>query len=66
MVNWTDTPTLILAGITVAIVQLGGFIIAVDYFGYFGAVAIPWSILILYIIWNKESLKAIFASDEEE
>tara|TARA_Y100000758_G_C15977670_1_gene395673 strand:+ start:565 stop:765 length:201 start_codon:yes stop_codon:yes gene_type:complete len=66
MVNWTDTPTLILAGITVAIVQLGGFVIAVDYFGYFGAVAIPWSILILYFIWCRVSGKGIFASDEEE
>ena len=66
MVNYSKSLLLLAAGIAVFVVQTAGFVIAVDYFGYFGAVAIPWSILILYIIWNKDSLKAIFTSDEEE
>lgn len=42
------------------------FFISLEYLGYFGALAIPWSILILYLIWLWTSGKIPFASDEEE
>ena len=42
------------------------FFISMEYFGYFGALAIPLSILILYIVWNRKSLKAAFLNHEEE
>ena len=42
------------------------FFISLEYLGYFGALAIPWSILILYIVWNRKSLKAAFLNHEEE
>ena len=42
------------------------FFISMEYLGYFGALAIPWSILILYIVWNRKSLKAAFLNHEQE
>ena len=42
------------------------FFISLEYLGYFGALAIPWFILILYIVWNRKSLKAAFLNHEEE
>ncbi|MAN38678.1 MAG: hypothetical protein CMQ64_00785 [Gammaproteobacteria bacterium] len=42
------------------------FFISLEYLGYFGALAIPWSILILYIVWNRKSLKAAFLNHEQE
>ena len=66
MVDYSKTLLLLAAGIAVFVVQTAGFVLAVDYFGYFGAVAIPWSILILYIIWIRANRKGIFAIDEEE
>ena len=42
------------------------FLISMEYFGYFGALAIPLSILILYIVWNRKSLKAAFLNHEQE
>ena len=41
MVNYSKSLLLLAAGIAVFVVQTAGFVIAVDYFGYFGAVAIP-------------------------
>ena len=42
------------------------FFISLEYLGYFGALAIPWSILILYIIWNRKSLKTAFMNRQNE
>ena len=42
------------------------FFISMEYLGYFGALAIPLSILILYIVWNRKSLKAAFLNHVEE
>jgi hypothetical protein len=42
------------------------FFISLEYLGYFGALAIPWSILILYIVWNRKSLKAAFLNHEQK
>ena len=42
------------------------FFISLEYLGYIGALAIPWSILILYIVWNRKSLKAAFLNHEQE
>ena len=66
MVDYSKLLLLLAAGIAVFVVQTAGFVIAVDYFGYFGAVAIPWSIFILYTIWLRANRKGIFAIDEEE
>ena len=50
----------------IVILQPVIFVISLEYLGYFGALAIPWSILILYLIWLWTSGKIPFASDEEE
>ena len=48
----------------VAIMQPLIYFISLEYFGQVVAVAIPWSIFILYIIWLKLSGKGIFRKDE--
>ena len=50
----------------IVILQPVVFVISLEYLGYFGALAIPWSILILYIIWNRKALKAALLTHEEE
>ena len=50
----------------VAIMQPLIYFISLEYFGQVVAIAIPWSILILYLIWLWASGKIPFASDEEE
>ena len=50
----------------IVILQPVVFVISLEYLGYFGALAIPWSILILYLIWLWTSGKIPFAADEEE
>ena len=50
----------------VAIMQPLLYFISLEYFGQIIAIAIPWSILILYLIWLWISGKIPFASDEEE
>ena len=52
--------------ILVAIIQPLLYFISLEYFGQIVAIAIPWSILILYLIWLWTSGKIPFASDEEE
>ena len=42
------------------------FFISLEYLGYIGALAIPWSILILYIIWNRKALKSAFKNRQNE
>ena len=44
----------------VAIMQPLIYFISLEYFGQVVAIAIPWSILILYIIWLK-----LFRKDED-
>jgi hypothetical protein len=50
----------------VAIMQPVIYFISLEYFGQVVAVAIPWSILILYIIWLKLSGKGIFRKDKPD
>ena len=50
----------------IVILQPVVFFISLEYLGYFGALAIPWSILILYIVWNRKSLKAAFINRQNE
>ena len=50
----------------VAIMQPVIYFISLEYFGQFIAVAIPWSIFILYIIWLKLSGKGIFRKEEDK
>ena len=50
----------------VAIMQPVIYFISLEYFGEVVAVAIPWSILILYIIWLKLSGKVIFRKEEDK
>ena len=50
----------------VAIIQPLLYFISLEYFGQIVAIAIPWSFLILYLIWLWTSGKIPFASDEEE
>ena len=45
----------------VAIMQPLIYFISLEYFGQVVAIAIPWSILILYIIWLK-----LFRKDEDK
>ena len=52
--------------VLLVILQPVVFVISLEYLGYFGALAIPWSILILYIVWNRKSLKAAFLNHEQE
>ena len=52
--------------ILVAIMQPLLYFISLEYFGQIVAIAIPWSILILFLIWMWASGKNPFASDEEE
>ena len=42
------------------------YFISLEYFDQFIAIAIPWSILILFLIWMWASGNNPFASDEEE
>jgi|TARA_Y100000741_G_scaffold137283_1_gene103475 hypothetical protein len=49
----------------VAIMQPVIYFISLEYFGEVVAVAIPWSIFILYIIWLKLSEKGIFRKEED-
>ena len=51
--------------IFVAIMQTLLYFISLEYFGQIVAIAIPWSFLILYLIWLWTSGKIPFASDEE-
>ncbi len=50
----------------VAIMQPVIYFISLEYFGQVVAVAIPWSILILVIIWLKLSGKGIFRKDKPD
>ena len=50
----------------IVILQPVYFVISLEYLGYLGALAIPWFILILYIVWNRKSLKAAFLNHEQE
>ena len=50
----------------VAIIQPVIYFISLEYFGQVVAVAIPWSILILLIIWFKLSGKGIFRKDKQD
>lgn len=50
----------------VAIMQPVIYFISLEYFGEVVAVAIPWSILILLIIWFKLSGKGIFRKDKQD
>ena len=52
--------------VLLVILQPVVFVISLEYLGYFGALAIPWSILILYIVWNRKSLKAAFINRQNE
>ena len=52
--------------ILVAIMQPLLYFISLEYFGQIVAIAIPWSVLILFLIWLWASGKNPFASDEEE
>ena len=49
----------------VAIMQPLIYLISMEYFGQVVAVAIPWSILILLVIWLKLSGKGIFRKDDD-
>ena len=50
----------------IVILQPVVYVISLEYLGYLGALAIPWSILILYIIWNRKSLKVAFMNHQNE
>ena len=50
----------------IAIMQPVIYFISLEYFGEVVAVAIPWSILILYIIWLNLSGKGIFRKEEDK
>ena len=52
--------------VLLVILQPVVYVISLEYLGYFGALAIPWSILILYIIWNRKSLKTAFMNRQNE
>jgi len=52
--------------VLIVIIQPVVFFFSLEYLGYFGALVIPWSILILYIIWNRKVLKAALLNHEEE
>ena len=52
--------------ILVVILQPLLYFISLEYFGQIVAIAIPWSILILFLIWMRASGKNPFVSDEEE
>ncbi|MGB1802350.1 MAG: hypothetical protein ACPHKZ_04875, partial [Candidatus Thalassarchaeaceae archaeon] len=52
--------------VLIVILQPVYFIISLEYLGYLGALAIPWFILILYIVWNRKALKAALLNHEEE
>ena len=49
-----------------AIMHLIIYIISLEYFGQVVAIAIPWSILILFLIWLWASGNITLSSDEEE
>ena len=48
------------------ILQPEVYVISLEYRAYYVALAIPWSILILYIIWNRKSLKTVFMNRQNE
>ena len=50
----------------VAIMQPVIYFISLEYFGQVVAIAIPWSILILYVVWLKLSGKGIFRKDKPD
>ena len=50
----------------IAIMQPLIYFISLEYFGQVVAIAIPWSILILYVIWLKLSGKGIFRKDKPD
>jgi len=52
--------------ILVVILQPLLYFISLEYFGQIVTIAIPWSILILFLIWMWASGKNPFASYEEE
>jgi hypothetical protein len=57
-----STPFLLL----VVIMQPLLYFISLEYFGQIVTIAIPWSVLILFLIWLWASGKNPFVSDEEE
>ena len=52
--------------VLIVILQPVYFIISLEYLGYLGALAIPWFILILYIVWNRKALKSAFTNHQNE
>ena len=52
--------------ILVVILQPLLYVISLRYLGQIVAIAIPWSILILFLVWMWASGKSPFASDGEE
>tara|TARA_B100000965_G_scaffold106209_1_gene87603 strand:+ start:1596 stop:1775 length:180 start_codon:yes stop_codon:yes gene_type:complete len=52
--------------ILVVILQPLLYFVSLEYFGQIVTIAIPWSILILFLIWLCAGGKNPFASDEEE
>ena len=57
-----STPFLLL----VVIMQPLLYFVSLEYFGQIVAIAIPWSILILFLIWLWASGNITLSSDEEE
>ena len=52
--------------ILVVILQPLLYFVSLEYFGQIVTIAIPWSILVLFLIWLWAGGKNPFASDEEE
>ena len=50
----------------IVILQPVVYVISLEYLGYFGALVIPWFILILYIVWNRKALKSAFMNHQNE
>jgi len=63
MANILENKTIL---VLVAIMQPIIYFISLEYFGQVIAIAIPWSILILCLIWLWASGNFTLSSDEEE
>tara|TARA_B100001250_G_scaffold336009_1_gene302386 strand:+ start:140 stop:343 length:204 start_codon:yes stop_codon:yes gene_type:complete len=63
MANIMENKTIL---VLVAIMQPIIYFISLEYFGHVVAIAIPWSILILFLIWLWASGNITLSSDEEE
>jgi len=63
MANIMENKTIL---VLVAIMQPIIYFISLEYFGQVIAIAIPWSILILCLIWLWASGNIAFSSDDEE